>query len=494
MCDTIYRANAAGLDWPGVEAMDDMELDSRLYVSPAGRPKARPEPDLQWVHTELRRKGVTLQLLWYEYRQAHPDGYQYSQFCEIYRRWQAKLDVVMRQTYRAGEKMFVDYAGPSMRWIDRETGEVHEMLLFVTVLGASNYMYAEAQPSQQLECWIAGHINAFEYFGGVPEVIVPDNTKTGVSKACRYEPDLNPTYHEMATHYGTVVIPARPKKPDDKAKVEVGVLIAERELMAPLRNRRFFSPAEVNLALRQQLEKLNHRPFQKLEGCRRSVYKALDKPALKPLPQNRYEIAEWRSAKVNVDYHIEVAHNFYSVPYQLVKQQVDVRLSARMVEVLFKNKRVASHQRSYGRGIYTTDASHRPASHTRHLEWTPSRLLNWAASVGPDCAKVAQQILESKPHPEQGYRACLGLMRLCRQYGNERMNAACSRALTINAASYKSVKSILGNGLDRITPELSVPSGPATNHAHLRGPQYYQEELNANAGAADAAEAKTDEA
>ena len=494
VCDMVYRANAAGLDWPGIEAMDDTALDSRLYVVAAGRPKARPEPDFEMLHSELRRKGVTLQLLWYEYRQAHSDGYQYSQFCERYRRWQQKLDVVMRQTYRAGEKMFVDYAGQTMRWIDRDTGEVHEAQIFIAVLGAGNYTYAEAQPSQQMECWIGGHCNAFEYFRGVTEVVVPDNIKTGVNRACRYEPDLNVTYHEMATHYGTVIIPARPRKPTDKAKVEEGVLNAERQLMAPLRNHKFFSLEEVNGALQQQLERLNARPFQKLQGSRLSAYEMLDRPALKALPQTRYEIAEWRSAKVNVDYHVEVAHNFYSVPYQLVREQVDVRLTGRVVEVLFKNKRVASHKRSYGRGVYTTDPAHMPASHAKHLEWTPSRLLNWAATVGPNCANVAERILESKPHPEQGYRACLGLMRLSKSYGNERMDAACARVLAIKAPSYKSVNSILKTGLDRVAPQIVTPMEPVASHAHLRGPKYYQEELSTNAAPTHTAETTPDEA
>lgn len=472
----LQRAEQAGLSWP-IPDLDDAALEAKLYPNAPELPKHRPEPDPAYIHKQLQRKGVTLQLLWLEYKQAQPDGLQYTQFTQRYRTWQGKLDVVLRHHHRAGEQMQVDFAGQTVPVVvNRETGEVREAQIFVAVLSASNYTFAKATWSQDSRSWISGHCDAFEFFGGVTEMVVPDNPKAGVKRPCRYEPDLNPTYHEMATHYGTVVIPARPRKPRDKGKAENAVQVVERWILAPLRNRTFFSLSELNEAIRALLDVLNNKPFQKLDGSRRTLYEALDKPALRPLPRQRFEYAEWRKAKVNIDYHIEVDHNYYSVPYQMVHQAVDVRLTTTTVEILHEGKRVASHPRATGRGGYITQFQHRPASHQKQLEWTPSRLVGWAESIGPQTALLVKTLLERKPHPEQGYRSCMGIMRLGKHYGPQRMEAAATRAVTSQAFSYQSVKSILQRNLDKAPLTTTVAPAPTPTHQNLRGPSYYAEE------------------
>jgi transposase len=483
--ELLHRAQAAGLSWPLDDGLDDTSLEALLYPGNTTRTQKRPQPDWNYIHQELRRKSVTLQLLWLEYKQDHPDGYQYSQFCELYRRWRGKLDVVMRQTYRAGEKMFVDYAGETVPIINPDTGEVRQSQVFVAVLAASNYAYAEASWSQDLPSWILAHCRAFEFFGGVPEVVIPDNLRSGVSRACRYEPDTNPTYQEMAAHYGTIIIPARPGEPRDKAKVENAVQVVERWILAALRKRTFFNLAELNQAIREELKKLNEKPFQKLDGSRKSFFETLDKPALKPLPAQRYEFARWKKARVNIDYHIQVDHNYYSVSHALVRKEVDVRLTASTVEVLHKGQRVASHWRVYGKGRYTTEPTHMPAAHRKHLEWSPSRLIRWGKSIGPHTAELVQTILQERPHPEQGYRSCLGLLRLAQHYPPERMDAACRRALDYGARSYRSVKSILSKGLDQVPIGHKPDVPPIVQHANLRGPDYYQKDVISHANTRD---------
>jgi transposase len=472
------RARDAGVDYSRLEEMDDEDL--RRLLSPGRQSKAvapRPLPDWGWVDRELRSKGVTLQLLWEEYRGIHPEGYGYTQFCEYYRRWKRKLDVTMRQGHKAGEKMFVDYAGQTVPIIDGKTGEVKEAEVFVAVLGASNYTYAEATWDQSLRSWISSHINAFEYMGGVAEVIVPDNLKSGVRKACRYEPDLNPTYHEMAAYYGAAVIPTRVGKPRDKAKVESGVLVVERWILAALRNRTFFSLVELNEAIRELLKELNHRPFKKLEGSRASWFESVDRPALKPLPRSRYEYAEWKKARVNIDYHVDVEGHYYSVPYQLVHEEVEIRHTASTVEVFRRGRRVASHKRDGRRGRHTTCREHMPKSHRRHLDWTPSRIIRWARKVGPSCEHVVSTVLNKRPHPEQGFRSCLGILRLEKTYSRSRLEAACTRAAAIRGYSYRSVKSILDKGLDgRPLPE-EAKEKKAIVHENIRGGAWTHEEI-----------------
>lgn len=471
----LRRAREAGLSWPLPEEMDDARLEALLFPASPPANVPRPLPDWSYVHQELPRKGVTLQLLWLEYRQRHPDGYQYSRFCELYRQWESKLDVVLRQSYRAGEKAFIDYAGPTIPVVDAETGEIHEAQVFVGTLGASNHTYVEATWTQTLPDWIASHVRMFQYWGGAPELLIPDNLKSGVKKACYYEPDLNRTYQELAAHYGSVVLPARPYHARDKAKVEAGVQNVERWIIAPLRHHTFFSLSELNREIAQRREALNDRPFQKLEGSRRSLFESLERPALKPLPPLPYEYSEWKKARVNIDYHIHVEKHNYSVPYQLAREELDVRLTATTLEALHKGRRVAAHPRSYRPNGYTTDPAHMPSSHRKHLEWSPSRLVGWAATVGPATADLARRILESRPHPEQGYRSCLGLMSLAKSYSHERLEAASRRALWIDALSYRSVKSILQTGLDRGPLEEQTTLALPREHAHLRGPDYYRQ-------------------
>ncbi len=470
----LRRAEAASLSWPLSGELDDNELEDKLFPPPPAIPaEQRTVPDWSVVHRELKRKGVTLQLLWDEYKAANPEGFQYSWFCEHYRRWLGKLDVVMRQTHRAGEKLFVDYAGQTVPVIERRTGEVYEAQIFVAALGASNYSYAEATFSQALPDWIGSHVRAFNYLGSLPEVIVPDNIKSGVHLAHRYEPELNPTYAEMAQHYGVAIVPTRVVKPRDKAKVEVAVQIVERWILARLRNRQFFSLAELNAAIAELLEVLNRRPFKKLPGTRRSMFESLDRPAMRALPATPYEYAEWKKVRVNIDYHVTIDKHYYSVPYQLVKQQLEARVTARTVEIFNKGKRVASHRRSYRQGQHTTVNAHMPKAHREYAEWTPARLVRWAGETGPATAKLVEKILTSRPHPQHGFRACLGIMRLGKRYGTQRLEAASRRALAIGSCSYKSVESILKNGLDRKSLPSTTTETPAIEHDNLRGADYY---------------------
>jgi transposase len=472
--DYLQRAEAAGVAWPLPEGLSDTELAQRLLqpaASAAPSDPAKPLPDWPALHEQLRRKGVTLQLLWQEYQQAHPNGYQRSQFCQLYRDWAKALEPVLRQVHHPGQKLFVDWAGLKVP-IHHADGSITEASLFVAVMGFSNKTYVEAFANEQLEQWIAGHCHAFAFYGGATRALVPDNPKTAVIRPCRYEPVLHPSYLEMATHYGTVILPARVKKPRDKAKVETGVQIAERQILAPLRDRRFFSVAELNQALRPLLDKLNAQEFQKLEGSRNSWFEAQEKTALLPLPAQAFELAIWGKAIVNIDYHVIVDYHGYSVPYQLIHREVETRSTATTVEFLHHGKRVAAHVRNYERGKFTTLEEHRPKSHQRYLEWTPGRLIDWARKTGPQCAKLVEQILQDRPHPEMGFRSCLGIIRLGKGVRPERLEAACARALRFGTCSYQSVKSILAKGLDRQAPEPELPlSSPA--HENVRGQNYY---------------------
>ena len=470
----LRRAAAAGVDREAAEALDDVALMAALFppAPPASTP--RPLPDWAEIAHELKKKGVTLLLLWLEYKATHPDGYAYTQFVKRFRDWQSSVDVVLRQEHKAGEKLFVDYAGQTIPIVDRATGEIRQAQIFVGALGASNHTYVEATETQALPDWIGSHVRMYAWFGGVPEITVPDNLKTGVRHACFYEPDLNRTYLELARHYGTTVIPTRVAKPRDKAKVETAVQIVERWVLAPLRNQTFFSLAEVNAAIAALRARLADRPFQKLEGSRRTLFEAQERPALLPLPAAPYSFAEWRKARVNIDYHIELARHYYSVPHTLAREAVEVRLTSSAVEIFHAGRRVAAHARSHRVGGYTTISEHRPKAHRKHLEWSPSRLIRWAEGIGASTGALVQRILESRPHPEQGYRACLGLMRLAKRYSPERLEAACFRALRSGAHSYRSVKSILEHGLDRVPleeqAELTLPAA----HENVRGAAYYQ--------------------
>jgi len=469
----LHRAKKAGLAYDEIENMDDLQLE-RLVKNDVSEKSTqnRDQPDWKVIHQELKKKGVTLQLLWQEYKLIHPEGYQSTQFYELYSRWKNKLHVTMRQTHKAGEKMFVDYAGQTVPVVDRKTGQVKDAQIFTAVLGASNYTYAEATRDQGLANWIASHIRAFEYFGGVPQIVVPDNLRSGISKSCRYEPDINPTYQDMATHYGTVIIPARVRKPKDKAKAEVGVQIVERWILAALRNHTFFSLPHLNEAIDGLLDKLNHRPFKKLEGSRESLFEAIEKKALLALPQSRYVFAEWKKAGVNIDYHVELDRHYYSVPYKLVREKVQIRYTATTVEIFYKGMRVASHKRSYRSGHHSTQKEHMPKSHQQHLAWSPSRIINWASTIGKSCAQVVDTIMKSRQHAEQGYRSCLGILRLANAYSNDRLEAACKRAIAIRGCNYKSIRSILEKGLDT-QPLPNASNAPKIEHKNIRGRSYY---------------------
>jgi len=471
----LKAADAAGLRWPDAGEWEDARLAALPPKQPsAPRRSRRPAPDFDVVHSELQKnKHLTLQLVWEEYRAVHPNGYGYSRFCELYQRWRRKLEVVLRQEHRAGEKLFVDYAGPTIAVQDPATGETREAQLFVSVLGASNYTFAEATWTQGLADWMGSHMRAFEFLGGVPEIVVPDNLKSGVTKTCRYEPGVNITYEEMAGHYGVAVVPARPRKPRDKAKVEAGVLLVERWIVAALRKRTFFALGEVNEAIAELLIRLNERPFRKREGSRKSLFQSLDQPALKALPAERYQYGEWKTARVNIDYHIEFDHHCYSVPYALTRQEVEVRATAATVEIFHRGVRVASHARSQVPYRCTTSNEHRPKSHQKYLEWTPSRLIDWAHTIGPATAEVFDRIMAGKRHPEQGYRSCLGILRLGDQYPKERVEAAARRAVALNACSYQSMKSILKHNLDGLAPEPPSDPKPPLDHPNLRGPEYF---------------------
>ena len=470
----VSRATASGLSWPLPASLDDAQLERMLYPPrpPAGFVPGL-EPDWPSVHRELKRKGVTLQLLWDEYKAAHPQGIQYTTFCVHYRAWFGKQELVMRQDHRAGEKLFVDYAGHTVAVIDPETGEARVAQIFVAVMGASNFTYAEATWSQRLVDWIGAHVRAMTFLGAVPEIVVPDNLKSAVFRAHRYEPQLNRSYQEWGEYYGVAILPARKARPRDKAKAEQGVLLVERWILARLRNRQFFSLAELNAEIARLLERLNDRPFKKLPGCRRSLYESLDRPAMRPLPVKPYEFAEWKPVRVHIDYHVEVDGHYYSVPYQLVGQELDARFTANTVEVFHKGRRVASHRRADRRGHHTTVAQHMPISHRAHAEWTPQRLVGWAEKSGPATAELIGHLLATRIHPQHGFRSCLGIMRLGERYGDARLEAACRRALALGTYAYKSVESILKNGLDKKPLPTPTPEAPVIEHPNLRGPDYF---------------------
>jgi transposase len=469
----LQRAAAAGLSWPLPEDLDDGALEARLFHRTAGVPD-RAVPVWAEIHQELKRAGVTLALLWQEYRAAHPDGYAYSQFCERYRQWRHALKPSMRQVHRAGEKLFVDFSGTRPSLVDAATGEDTPVELFVGVLGASGLIYAEATRRQDLPAWVGAHVRMLEYFRGSPAIWVPDNLKSGVTTAHAYEPAINRTYQELAQHYGAVVIPTRVARPKDKAKAEVSVQIAQRWVLAALRHRTFFTLADLNAAIRERIDLVNDRPMKVVGVSRRALFEQLDRPALRVLPTTRYELAEWKACRVNIDYHIEVAHNFYSVPYQLVHTQVDARATAVTIEVFSKGRRVAAHARRPGRGQFATLVEHMPRAHRAHAGWTPSRLIAWAEQSGPATGRFVAGLLERRPHPEQGYRACLGLMRLGRAHGADRLEAACDRAERLRSYRFRTVEHILTSQQDRLPLDES-PARPPLTHENVRGATYYEE-------------------
>lgn len=489
---TMSRAQRHGLTWAAVELLDDRALEVKLYGSGGAAGEERPQPDCVWIHVERKKPGVTLELLHIEYLERHPTGLRYTQFCNRYRDWLDKQRISMRQVHRAGEKGFVDFGGKKPRITDRRTGAQTEVEIFVGVLGASNYTFAVATPTQKGPDWIRAHVEMFQFFGGVPAALVPDQLKSAVTKSCRYEPEIQRTYEEMAEHYDTVVFPARPAKPRDKAKVEVGVQVVTRWILARIRNETFFSIEALNERIGELLEELNDRVMRRYGRSRRQLFEAIDRPALKPLPKERFEYGEWLTATVNIDYHVEVKKHFYSVPYTYRREAVDVRVGASLVEISLNRVLIAVHKRDDRPGQYSTKSEHMPKSHREHLEWTPSRIIHWAGTIGPNTAELVKAIMEERPHPEMGYRSSLGIIRLEKSYGKERLERACVRALAVRARSYRHVAAILKNGMDQLPPEpetatqlaiadagqladsnASQPADRFLDHENIRGPGYY---------------------
>jgi len=473
--DYVKRAETAGLKWPLPEELSDNQLYGLLFPRTEQlTPKTTPMPDWEKVHLELCKKGVTLRLLWMEYLEKYPQGYCYSQFCQLYRHWAGKLKPTMRLNHKAGEKMFVDYAGQTIPVIDPTTGEIRDAEIFVAVLGASSYTYVEAQWHQDLPNWIGGHVRAFNFWGGVTEVVVPDNLKAGVSHPSHYDPEINPTYQEMAEHLGVAVVPARVRKPRDKAKVEVGVQNVERWILARLRNQKFFSLVELNKAIRELLEDLNNRKMEHLGQSRRELFELVDRPALKPLPTTPYEFAYWKKAKISIDYHVEYEDHYYSVPYHLYPGEVLVRASEKTVEIFSSGERVALHPRSQAKGRHSTLAEHMPSEHRFYSEWSPERFIRWAEKIGPGTTKIVQMELASRQHPEQAYRACLGILGFAKKYTPGRLESACHYAFANEIHSYRGIKNILVNQIDQLSSSEGVPQPSLLPpHTNIRGKDYY---------------------
>lgn len=470
----LRRARRAGLSWPLPEGLGEEELEELLFPPPPQLPaEERPPIDWQWVHRELTRRHVTRKLLWQELCEDVEGAYSYTRFCELYREWAGALEISMRGIYKAGHKLFVDWAGHAMEITDPETGQIREAPIFVATLGCSNYTYVEAAPSQQLADWIGAHVRAFSFFGGVPRVIVPDNLKTGVTKPNYYEPDLNPTYKKLAAHYTTCVLPARVRHPKDKAKVEAAVRLVSERILAPLRDRTFFSVQEVNEAIAPLLDALLERPFQQLPGNRKSFFAATDQGALQPLPAEPFTPQIWKNVRAGIDYHVTIDGHHYSVPYTHRKKQLEARITASTVEIFSRGERIASHQRSARKYGQTTVPEHMPDRHRRYLEWSPERFRRWAATLGPATEELITKLLEKETYPERAYRRCMGILTLAARVEEGRVEAACRRALAVGAISYKSVKSILEKNLDRRPlPQRSADRKPI-EHPHIRGPQYY---------------------
>ena len=471
----LTRARLAGIAWPLPPDVGEDQLVAILQPKRNGAVTALlAEPDFAELSVELSRKGMTRQLLWEEYAERHPKNhYSYSRFTVLYRAWHKKQRISMRQTHRAGEKLFVDYAGLTLKIIDPRSGEERPAQVFVSVLGMSSYTYAEATWTQSLPDWIGSHVRAFEFYGGVPEVVVPDNLKSAVSNACGYDPELNPSYAQLAAYYQTAVIPARPYKPKDKSKAEVGVQIVERWIMMRLRKVQLFSLGEANRAIRVLLDDLNNRPFKQRPGSRRSQFEMIDRPELKPLPHTAYAYRHIVKARAHIDYHVSYDAHHYSLPCRLRGEEVMVHAGEQMIALFYQGKCVAEHPRSRKPSGHTTNTAHMPKAHAKHQEWTPSRFLNWAQGIGSATQRVVRYQLESRPHPEQGYRACSGILSLARKYGKARLEAACLRAVKIDGLHYKNLASILATSLDKLPIETEKQQSLPATHDNLRGADYY---------------------
>ena len=473
--EILRTAELKDISWPFPEDMDDTALTEIIYPTASKPASRKPEPDYQYIHEELKRPHVNLRLLWTEFKVQQPDGLEYSQFCNRYRSWAAKTKATMHLDHKPGHEMFVDWAGTPMQVIDAGTGEINPAYLFVSTIGASAYPYVEAFPSESLENWITAHVHAFRYYGGIPKLLIPDNLKTGVKKACNYDPELNKTYLELSEHYGCAIVPARTRKPKDKSLAEGTVGDIGTWIAAALRHQRFFSFHELSLAIREKLRKFSRKPYQKKDGSRESVFLEVDLPALKPLPAKDYEMAAWKVATVSFNYHIEVERMYYSVPYTYIQKKVDVKISTFAIEVYSNHVRISSHLRLRGRaGQYSTNPEHMPPNHREYVEWDSNRFLAWACKIGDNTRELVQQILASRKVEQQAYKSCFGLLKLADRYTAYRLENACQKALALRSSSYTTVKNILKNGMDKV--ETATP--PAKNniipmHSHIRGAGYY---------------------
>lgn len=471
--DYLARAKAVGLSWPLPESLTEQGLYDLLFLPAGIQTKKRPQPDWSYVYQEQRKKGVTLQLLWREYRALHPNGMGYSQFCHCYGDYAKTLTPVMRQIHKAGEKTFVDYAGMKMSWIEMGTGEIHDAEIFVGCLGASQYIFVEATKSQQLPDWIEAHIHMFEFFGGVSEMLVPDNLLSAVTKAHRYDPDINANYQHFAEHYGIAIVPARVASPRDKAKVENAVGIVERQILAPLRHNTFTSLSEINIAIRKALIQLNQQSFQKMPTSRFELFDRIDKPALKPLPPARYQFAVWKKAKVHLDYHIEFENHYYSVPHLYIGKYIEVRATHKTIECFFQQERIALHVRSDKKYQFTTQPEHMPKAHQEQSQFSEARLKNWAQRCGDNTLAFIEHMITARRFPQQAYRACLGLLRLSKIYSEVRLEKACAKGLLIGASRYQQIESLLKNNLEE-APITQTMISSLPLHTNIRGAQYYQ--------------------
>lgn len=470
----LYRAKSAGISWPLSADMSEEALYNQLFLPVEPSARKRVLPDWEKVHAELRRKGVTLMLLWREYRDIHADGVGYSQFCEHYQRYVKQISPVMRQVHKAGEKTFVDYAGMTVPWLELSTGEIREAQVFVGSLGASQFTFVDVTESQTLPDWIGSHIRMWNYFGGVSSIVVPDNLKTGVSKAHRYDPDINANYQHVGEHYGFAIVPARAAEPKDKAKVENAVACVERQILAPLRHMTFTSIAEINAAIKSGLAAFNRKSFQKMKTTRLQLFETVDKPALKVLPEEPYQYAEWKLAKINIDYHFVFDEHYYSVPWKYIHHAVEIRATARTVECFCQGKRIAAHERSHARYQHTTLAEHMPPNHRAHAEWTPERIKRWALKIGSNTSQFIEHLIASRPFPQQAFRTCLGLLRLGSRFGEERLEKACTIALKTGITGYQQVESILKNRMDVVTATNANQTPVINSHQNIRGSDYYQ--------------------
>lgn len=469
----LLRFRASGLSWPLTEDISEEELERRLFPGKKTFSGKKPELDYEYLLREIRRPDATLGVLWEEYKQQNPAGYHYSYFCDLFNQYRNRVNSSMRQEHKAGEKTFVDFGDSPLKIITADTGEELATKIFVSVWGASTYMYAESSFGEGLPDWIRLNVNAVEYFGCCSKAIVPDNLKAAVNKACKYEPELNPTYAEFAEHYGTVIYPARPYKPKDKSRAETGVKLAKRWILFRLRHRVFYSLAELNEAIWELLEQFNQKPMKKFKKSRKELFEQLDQPHALSLPPTRYEFAQWKKALVQFNYHVSYSGHEYSVPYTLIHKTVEIRASANTIEIHYRGKRIYSHLRSAINHGYTTVVSHMPPSHQQYLEWTPQRIKHWAQRYGPAVSALVEKIMESRKFPEQAYKSCLGIIRLENKFTAQRLNLACQRALEYQAFSYRSIVNILQRGLDKQPLSTTNQNQPQINHENIRGARYY---------------------